>query len=193
MVNKLSTPITSRSTPTIFYIGEIPNQLFLWLLILLVSPSVIFAEIAGKDGPVIESILYLENAEVILDERDEIEESEKISSIGKFKYSLDSSISSVRPQNLSLTPQWKLMKNESTGEFGLTKGWLIIHYETGTNDEELVADLNLNKVRGLENLDRIVVLVPNLADLNAFRETLENDSRILSTELDVVYRMPELQ
>ena len=90
MVNKLSTTITSRSTPTIFYIGEIPNQLFLWLLILLVSPSVIFAEIAGKDGPVIESILYLENAEVILDERDEIEESEKISSIGKFKYSLDS-------------------------------------------------------------------------------------------------------
>ena len=160
---------------------------------MLVSCEVSSADFTNPGGAAIESFSYLDAAEIVFDENDEISVSSTIGSIGKFKYSIDSSISSVRPQNLSLSPQWKLMKNESTGEFGLTKGWLIIHYETGTNGEELVADLNLNKVRGLENLDRIVVLVPNLADLSAFRETLENDSRILSAELDIVYQMPELQ
>jgi hypothetical protein len=79
------------------------------------------------------------------------------------------------------------VKDKLTGKIGITQGRLIVKYVDGLNGENIALDYGLNLVDQLPSINRLVVQLSDLTNLEQIQETLSFDRRVLTTSLEVYY------
>ena len=131
---------------------------------------------------------------VVLDRNDEIPQSEKIGSVGDFKYSLDGGLAQLgMGQTAGLKQHMKVVELVGTTIKGITDGKIFVQYVPGSDPTQIPVDYGLQQVETFPGINRVLLKVSDISRLESVQEELERDFRVVKTELDIFYGEPVLQ
>ena len=131
---------------------------------------------------------------VVLDRNDEIPQSEKIGSVGDFKYSLDGGLAQLgMGQTAGLKQHMKVVELVGTTIKGITEGKIFVQYVPGSDPTQIPVDYGLQQVETFPGINRVLLKVSDISRLESVQEELERDFRVVKTELDIFYGEPVLQ
>jgi hypothetical protein len=134
------------------------------------------------------------DSSVVMDPNDEIAQSEKIGSVGDFKYSLDGHLAQPGTgQTAGLKQNMKVVELVGSTVKGITDGKIFVHYVHGTEVTQIAVDYNLQLIVNIPGINRLLLKVNDLGRLESVQEELERDFRVVKTELDIFYGEPVLQ
>jgi len=87
---------------------------------------------------------------VVMDPNDEIAQSEKIGSVGVFKYSLDGGVAQLGlGQAARVTQDMKVVELVGTTVKGITDGKIFVQYVPGTDPTQIPLDYGLQQIEAL--------------------------------------------
>ena len=133
------------------------------------------------------SLTIIASSTVIADPQNQIATTSTVKALGTYKYSLDGSLVSLRPEDSSQQAMMKVVRDEDTGQLGLTNGQLIISYTEQTDPQGLADDYGLAVINEMASLRKITVQLTDFGGFTVLEQQLRIDPRIASTELDVSY------
>lgn len=158
------------------------------------------ASLSFANGPVQndqgrQSFTVVLDSSVVMDPNDEIAKTEKIGSVGHFKYSLDGSLAQLgMSQATRIKQNLKVVELVGTTVKGVTDGKIFVQYVPGTEEAAQIAvDYNLQLIETFHGINRVLLKVNDLSSLESVQEELERDFRVVKTELDVFYGNATLQ
>ena len=134
------------------------------------------------------------DSSVVMDPNDEIAQSEKIGSVGDFKYSLDGGLAQLgMGQTAGLKQHMKVVELVGTTIKGITDGKIFVQYVPGSDPAQIPVDYGLQQVETFPGINRVLLKVSDISRLESVQEELERDFRVVKTELDIFYGEPVLQ
>jgi len=154
----------------------------------LFAATACVSESVRRDGlPDERSFEVYASSSVASDPDNRLAISSSIGVLGDYKYSLDGSLAKSNLRGIELDKKNKVVKDKRTGKIGITQGRLIVKYVDGLNGENIALDYGLNLVDQLPSINRLVVQLSDLTNLEQIQETLSLDRRVLTTSLEVYY------
>ena len=133
------------------------------------------------------SLTIIQSSTVVADPQNQIATTSTVRALGTYKYSLDGSLVSLRTQNSSQQTVMKVVRDEDTGQLGLTNGQMIVSYTQQADPQDLANDYSLVVISEMASLRKFTVQISDFGGFTALEQQLRTDPRVLSTELDVSY------
>lgn len=136
----------------------------------------------------------IQGSSVVVDPNDEIVQSEKIGSVGDFKYSLDGGLAPLGiAQTVGVKENMKVVEVVGSAVKGITDGKIFVQYVPGTDPAQISVDYGLQQVETFPGINRLLLKVNDLGSIESVQKELERDFRVISTELDIYFGEPVLQ
>lgn len=165
-----------------------------FLLTGIFAASLSFANGPAQNDQGRQAFTVILGSSVVMDPNDEIAQSEKIGSVGDFKYSLGGDLAqSGMGQTARIQQNMKVVELVGSTVKGITDGKIFVQYAPGTDPTQIHVDYGLQQVETFPGINRLLLKVNDLGSLESVQEELERDFRVVKTELDIFYGEPVLQ
>ena len=162
-----------------------------FLLTGIFAASLSFANGPAQSDQGRQAFTVILGSSVVLDPNDDIAQSEKIGSVGDFKYSLDAGVAQLGlGQTARVTQQMKVVELVGSTVKGITDGKIFVQYVPGVDPTQIPVDYGLEQVETFPGINRVLLKVSDISRLESVQEELERDFRVVKTELDIFYGEP---